>query len=149
MPSEAPFPHCKHRTDCSLSLFSLQWAPALQSRVLAPQAARGRGPCPDPLQHNDTGQPTLSHAGQKQSLRHSPNGLSPGAGAPECFPDLFRSLQLMRQQCDRGKMKIHSGAARAPHMAHSVVGRILWEKTPGRLRRNVIWLLELKGTHLS
>lgn len=91
----------------------------------------------------------LCHMPGKTRLQHSANGLPPGPGVPGCFSDFFRSLQLMGQQRDRGKTKIHSWAASAGEQAHGVAGRVLWEKAPGSLRGNGIWLLELKGMHFS
>lgn len=55
----------------------------------------------------------LCHVPGKTRLHPSANGLPPGAGVPVCFPDFSGSLQLMGQQCDRGKSKIHSWAASA------------------------------------
>lgn len=124
----------------------------LQSCVLAPQAARGRGSCSDPLHHNDTQQPTLSRAWQKQRLQQGANGQPPGAGVPACFPDPFRFPQLMRQNGDWGKTNICSwaasaGKAGAQHpMGHRVQVGSCGRRHFGSLRGSRIWLLELKGT---
>lgn len=80
---------------------------------------------------------------QKQRLQRTANGLPPATGVPACFPDPFRSLQLMRHHDDRGKKqnsKLIAGlqvqvmqACSVPHRPQSREGRFPWENEPGIL----------------
>lgn len=141
---QKPLFHIANTGETAQCLYSPCSGPQqLQSCVLAPQAARGRGSCSDPLRHNDTAQPILSHAWQKQRLQHGANGLPAGAGVPACFPDPFRSLQLLRHHCDRGKPKIHSWAASAGEAGtqHPTGHRVWQVGSCGRRQLNGKWYL--------